>query len=439
MKKYLLLITLLTCVCATAQLTNEDFEGFNTGSFDGQFDPNQWDGWWGTNSLTEISSEYANSGNNSLNLSTAGGGAADIVGLFGTISEGKWELKFMQYLPTNAFDGSNAGAYYNLQHNYVSNGDGTGSGVWACGIYMPPDADGPTYIAQDGKQSNFQPIRDQWVEHKFIIDIDNNLAEFFYNDVKITDWPWNTEENGGGDNPNLNGLNLFAYCGGDFPGCSPDAYYDDIALTELESVPPLTEFSLLAPEDGASVDVNSTMPESVNISWGESISAFGNDVTYSWKLYSESGSPLLSLSSNNAGLDTELSLSNSIINNLLDNFGVEVGGNVTLTWNVEASSDDIVLESTETFSVTFNKIEDETEPVSLEEIAKEITVYPNPANNQVTIEGEVEGVNIYGITGQLFISTTDKKIDLSNLADGVYLVELQTAEGVITEKLRVLK
>lgn len=89
-----------------------------------------------------------------------------------------------------------------------------------------------------------------------------------------------------------------------------------------------------------------------------------------------------------------------------------------------------------------------TSPLSVADQYKEISVYPNPANNFVNfkIDGLENGtVIINSITGQEVVNTTiahgTKKVDVSNLNNGVYIYTIrnQNGEVVKTNKLVVNK
>lgn len=74
-----------------------------------------------------------------------------------------------------------------------------------------------------------------------------------------------------------------------------------------------------------------------------------------------------------------------------------------------------------------------------------IKVYPNPAVGKLSLETpageEVESISVYTISGSLLTSFTENKTsnsyDVSNLTDGIYLIQVKTAEAVYTEKFIV--
>jgi len=76
----------------------------------------------------------------------------------------------------------------------------------------------------------------------------------------------------------------------------------------------------------------------------------------------------------------------------------------------------------------------------------EINIYPNPANDFIRIsynENKVNYINIFNLQGQkVFSEKLNKKentftINVSNLANGIYLLQFQTDKGFISRKLIV--
>ena len=86
-------------------------------------------------------------------------------------------------------------------------------------------------------------------------------------------------------------------------------------------------------------------------------------------------------------------------------------------------------------------------PTSAAVIAEELNlkVYPNPANNRVTVEA-VETINnasIYSISGRMIYNqsfdATRVEIDLAQFKQGLYLVKIETEKGSYTKKLNIVK
>lgn len=71
-------------------------------------------------------------------------------------------------------------------------------------------------------------------------------------------------------------------------------------------------------------------------------------------------------------------------------------------------------------------------------------LFPNPAKNLLMIEGEVTTVDILHITGQValqqkFAAEEDKKIDISSLPNGMYMVKLYNESQQSFKKLLIAK
>lgn len=61
----------------------------------------------------------------------------------------------------------------------------------------------------------------------------------------------------------------------------------------------------------------------------------------------------------------------------------------------------------------------------------EINVYPNPASNVLNISSKstLENIEIFSLTGNKVISSINNKIDISSLKEGMYTVNITSAEG----------
>lgn len=65
-----------------------------------------------------------------------------------------------------------------------------------------------------------------------------------------------------------------------------------------------------------------------------------------------------------------------------------------------------------------------------------ISVYPNPANSNITVDGDgILSVELLDINGRTVTSAAAGNIDISSLPCGIYLVRIITAEGTTTTKI----
>lgn len=83
----------------------------------------------------------------------------------------------------------------------------------------------------------------------------------------------------------------------------------------------------------------------------------------------------------------------------------------------------------------------------IEPTTKQLSVYPNPANSQVTIETKglkMDRIQMYNVLGQKVYQreANDKTkivLDVNNLASGVYTISIYTNEGIAVRKLNIIK
>ena len=72
-------------------------------------------------------------------------------------------------------------------------------------------------------------------------------------------------------------------------------------------------------------------------------------------------------------------------------------------------------------------------------IEDQLVVYPNPSSNVLFVDGAQcildATKNIYSIDGRKVISTTDNQINISFLSNGIYLIKIETSNGLVTKKL----
>jgi hypothetical protein len=113
-----------------------------------------------------ISTEQANSGPNSFKILTTavGGGPQDVVLKLGNRTTGRYELKWMYYVPTGKQ------AYYNIQ-NVVP----IGAGAWNLDAFFGANNMGNIQIGAGASLAEFTYPSDEWFEVRHIIDLDNNL------------------------------------------------------------------------------------------------------------------------------------------------------------------------------------------------------------------------------------------------------------------------
>lgn len=214
MRKLLLLGFACIPFILNAQLTADNFDSYNLGSFDNQWNPSEWVGWFGAASNATISDDFANSGSNSMQIETND----DIVALLGVLDVGVSMISFMQYIPTGN------GAYFNLQHNYTNS-----AGDWAMEVFFSDQLASSGRLLAGGAEEVFDIVHDTWVENRIEADFNNMIASYFYNGTLIFSWALNTVPDGSPGLNQINGINFFGACFDTGGGCSSLAYYDDVS------------------------------------------------------------------------------------------------------------------------------------------------------------------------------------------------------------------
>ena len=125
-----------------------------------------WSGATGTNEDGIVSTEQANSGTKSFKILTtaAAGGPQDVVLKLGNRTTGRYELKWMYYVPAGKQ------AYYNIQ-NVVP----IGAGAWNLDVFFGANNAGNIQIGAGASLAEFTYPNAEWFEVRQIIDLDNNL------------------------------------------------------------------------------------------------------------------------------------------------------------------------------------------------------------------------------------------------------------------------
>lgn len=67
---------------------------------------------------------------------------------------------------------------------------------------------------------------------------------------------------------------------------------------------------------------------------------------------------------------------------------------------------------------------------------EKVSVYPNPANDKLFVNAEnIQHIDLYNVTGQLVLSTTEAEINVSELESGMYFVRVKHGEKTYTERV----
>lgn len=108
----------------------------------------------------------------------------------------------------------------------------------------------------------------------------------------------------------------------------------------------------------------------------------------------------------------------------------ENGALLVLEYTVSNTNVSPVVSSTNTLEVEVEK----TLSIQDNDFSKSLKVYPNPAQDRVTISlptnVELENITIYNLLGQKVMTSQDSILNVSELASGQYIIQVQSTKGV---------
>jgi S-adenosylmethionine hydrolase len=69
-------------------------------------------------------------------------------------------------------------------------------------------------------------------------------------------------------------------------------------------------------------------------------------------------------------------------------------------------------------------------------IQSSVSIFPNPAVNEINIKAseKIKTISIIDQQGKVITNTTTQKINIENLARGVYNIVIETEKGKITKR-----
>ncbi|MBN2892254.1 MAG: T9SS type A sorting domain-containing protein [Bacteroidales bacterium] len=180
-----------------------------------------------------ISNTYSVSPSNSMNVVTNN----DVVLQFGDLSTGRYRIDF-DYLVQSGKNG-----YFNML--YAFNGS---SSEWAYEVFFYQPSTG--YLSVNGDDYEFSYTTNTWMHFRIFIDLDNDMASLFKDDVEIASWQWTG---------NLDATNFFGWAE---DGMTCGYFVDNV---ELYSLPDVTAPSgLVATIDGTSTGIDLTWTAPTN-------------------------------------------------------------------------------------------------------------------------------------------------------------------------------
>ena len=125
-------------------------------------------------------------------------------------------------------------------------------------------------------------------------------------------------------------------------------------------------------------------------------------------------------------------------------YGTDYDTDAECAFVVKNSNDEILYTSGEHSDGVFFTYNNDCEHLSVEEvITNNVRLYPNPTNGILNVEGEgAMTISVMNMLGQKVLKTTangNTTIDLSGFDSGIYLVRIETENGMKIEKVNVKK
>ena len=295
------------------------------------------------------------------------------------------------------------------------------------GLQIIFDNFGQASINAGGENAEeLQFISYQWHHIRCTIDIDNDLAQLYFDDEFIIEWQWSLGALGNG---NLNELSAIHFSG-NVTGTAK-IYYDHIIVWKgtWPGFSPPQNFQLDYDPGCNSNYFSWTYPDSLNPKI-ITRTPIGQSVLNTKRL----------VGFNVDGRDWEYGESWELLAENLQTPGYCAGWPFTDLW-VEFYAtalynwDDIIIESAR--SGSYEEVE------SIDEIEVSVKISPNPANDYLNIESkhrinrvvifDINGLEVY--SGQA--SANEILINTNNFKPGIYALQLETEKGISVHKVVV--
>ena len=202
----------------------------------------------------------------------------------------------------------------------------------------------------------------------------------------------------------------------------------------------LAKFNLSNPSNNASVSLVDTVAGTINFTWQRAVELpIVAPATYTWMFDTVGGNfinPIFTI--NTTVHDTFINVPQKTFAQLLLQKGVSLGNSYYGTWQVKASTSGFTKEAVQAFNVQLvNSINTGISNVA----TVDFDVYPNPANEVVTISTKESTfmVNIIDAIGREVLThqslNAQTTINTQGLKAGVYWLKVQTNTGFSVKKL----
>jgi hypothetical protein len=139
---------------------------------------------------------------------------------------GQYEVDFYNYIP------SDKSGYFNTLALFNGN-----SSEWGLEVYFNAGLAGSISAGGTGSGA-FTWVPDTWVLNQVVVNLDADLAQYWYNGTMLIEWTWTAGSNGTPISNQLGGNDFFGAAATD------EMYVDDYAVIDLLAVPvELTSFT----------------------------------------------------------------------------------------------------------------------------------------------------------------------------------------------------
>lgn len=472
-------------VCPEEIICTDDFEQYSVGPVAEQSSliiP--WQMNIGSAGDAAVSTTRASSGNQSMRITDKGPSAlTDVVAYFDTISSGIWQMEWNMYVE------SGDGAYFNVQQNHDLTG---ANNLWLCNLVF--DANGTVTAAVGGATTptlgTFSYSPGQWFKMSTIIDITNDSVWF---EINSTSTGIGFVMSSNGLPLQFNGVDFYAES--TLPGSySHDYYVDDFCVKPYQFAGCQAPTSVTASQigcDSLELSWNSFGSDSTNrsiIEYGPAGFTPGNGTyisfvnssqmitgltlgtSYDFYVADTCGAndtsdftgpetfmtlsgpqPVASFTANVNGYTVNFDGSASANGNSYDwDFGdgnTGSGMNTTHTYSTGGTMTIILTVSntcgTDDTTIVLNDIN-----LIENELENGLTLFPNPTSQKVTLSTDglgnqdisiqitdLSGKNIMKIEGQSVNGAYEQTLDVSHLADGVYMIKVTSGNLKATRRL----
>lgn len=207
----------------------------------------------------------------------------------------------------------------------------------------------------------------------------------------------------------------------------------------------LAPFGLIAPANNANVTVKNDSTKTLVVRWAKSNSPFTSlgSITYEWLITTSTGNFAAPVATIAAGTADTLVLTEKAVYSLLASASVPVDVALAAKWTVRAKIGSSSLLSKDVFNINLTRTD---KGIGFNEIAiaNAISLYPNPAKENVTVtmdktQAVINQVNVLDITGKVVltqneVSTHEVILNTENLTKGIYLVNVKLANGASATK-----